>query len=365
MGGWRRDPFMRSLDDPAVLDRADPAGMLRTMGSYVDGFAQAFRQARSEPVRAPPALSHVLLCGMGGSGIGGDVMRALVEPSSRVPVSVVKDYQLPAFVNDKSLVIAVSYSGETEETLRCAAEAKQRGASLVAVASGGQLAALAKGPHALHLKVPGGLQPRAALPHLLGTLLGIADTLHLAPLRFSPDLEAHARKAQEALVPAAPESKNPAKKFARGLHDKLPVWCASAPLGPVALRGRCQLNENAKMFARQEELPEANHNDLVPWSKLDRPEHSFVGFLRQRDEPPEIHRRFDFLHSLLKRRKVPHMEYLVRDSPPMARVLEALMFVDYTSVYAAVLRGVDPTPVEIIGELKQRLARRGRVSALA
>lgn len=351
---------MVSLDDPKTWTRFDGHGMLKVLETYVDDFATAFRAASTLRLRPPKRMTHVVVTGMGGSGITGTLAQDLVRPEAPVPVATFKDYTLPAYVGKETVVIAVSYSGQTEETLSCAEEALRRGAYVVGISSGGRLKELTSTGNAFHVPVPPGRQPRVALPHLLGALTGTLHALGVAKLEFDPPAANAAKAAQATLLPQSPEAQNPAKQFARALHDKFPVWYTSYPLAAVGLRGRCQLNENAKKIARNDVLPEGNHNDLVSWSQMQRPEKYFVGLLRQPDEAPPIRTRFEFFEAILKRKKVTHLSYVVRSPTRLGRVLEGLIFVDYVSVYTAFMRGTDPTPVEIIDELKQLLAKNGK-----
>jgi glucose/mannose-6-phosphate isomerase len=351
---------MKTLDDASRTKRLDSQGMLGVLDGYVDGFLQAYRAASHARLAAPAGLGNVLICGMGGSGIGGNLVAGLIRPECPVPLTILKDYQVPGAVGPKSLVIAVSYSGNTEETLTVALEARARGATLVGVSSGGQLMKLAKERGSAYLPVEAGFAPRAALPHLFGTLLGAANALRLATLAPDAGLASHLRRVHAGLKPDVPERSNPAKQWARELHVRLPVWYGAGPLAPVALRARCQLNENAKMISRNDELPEANHNELVAWNSVKRGGGYFVGLLRQPDEPKEIARRFEFVETVLARRKVPRRTFTATAPTPLGRVLETLLFVDYVSVYAAFLRGVDPTPVDVIGALKDVLGKSGR-----
>lgn len=354
---------MDSLDAPkeyAAVDRSDMFGVLP---GFVDDFFRSFEAAQKVPLRAPSGLANVVMAGMGGSGISANLTASLLGPEASVPLEIVNDYRLPGSVGPRSVVVAISYSGDTEETVSCAAQAQRQQAYLVGISSGGRLAEVCADAGAPHVRLMGGRQPRMALGHLWGSLLGVAAALRLAPVRADRRLEEEVRPFAQAFLPAAPEKGNPAKQFARDLYRRSPVWYAAAPLGPVALRGRCQLNENAKMAARHQVLPEASHNDLVPWSQIHDADGHFVGLLRQADEPPQIRTRFEFLHSVLKRQKVTHREYVVRGSTPLARMLDGLMFVDYVSAYAALLRGVDPSPIDVIRDLKARLARSSTPSA--
>lgn len=351
---------MKDLDDVVRMRKIDAQAMLTTLDGYVDGFLDAYRAASNARVAAPASLGNVLICGMGGSGIGGNLVAGLVRPECPVPITILKDYAVPGAVGPKTLVLAVSYSGNTEETLNAALEAKARGATIVGISSGGQLMKLTKERGSTHLPVKGGFMPRVALPHLFGTLLGAANALRLTTLAPDARLESHLRAFHGTLRPHVPERANPAKRWARLMHRSLPVWYGAGPLASVALRARCQLNENAKMVARNDEIPEANHNELVAWNAVERGGDYFVGLLRQTDEPREIASRFDFVASVLSRRKVPHEALTLEAPTPLGRVLEGLLFVDYVSVYAALLRDVDPSPVDVIGDLKDLLGKSGR-----
>jgi glucose/mannose-6-phosphate isomerase len=350
---------MRTLNAPERLRRVDRSNMLGVLDGYVDAFLSSFRRASHARLAAPAGLANVVVAGMGGSGIGGNLLAGLIQAECPVPISVLKDYTVPGAVGPKTLVLAVSYSGNTEETLAVAKEGVARGATLVGIASGGQLQRLAR-ERGRHLPVPEGFQPRAALPQLFGTLLGAAHALRLTALAPDARLEDELRSFHATVAPTAGDRANPAKKTARALKDRFPVYYGAGLLAPVALRGRCQLNENAKMLARNDELPEANHNELVAWAAVPDPRRYFMSLLRQRDEPPEVGRRFDFVMRTLERRRVPHGTFTAEATSELGRVLQGLLFVDYVSVYAALLRGVDPTPVEVITDLKQALARPAR-----
>lgn len=332
--------------------------MLSVLERYVDDFESADAIASAARWRAPAGLRHVVVAGMGGSGVSGTLLEELARGESPVPIVVVKDYTLPAFVDRHTLVIAVSYSGQTEETLSVARQALRLRATLWTLSSGGALANASRAGRGRHQEIPGGRQPRAALPLLLGATVAIARRAGLTRQRLSAAEGRSLRRVRAALDPDVPTSKNPAKRFAHALHDKFPVWYAAAPLVGVAHRGRAQANENSKQIARHDQLPEGNHNDLVAWDAVSDGRAYFVGLLRSDHEPTPVRRRFGFLQRRLESRGVATDEYRTHPGRPLSTVLEGLLFVDYVSVYAAILRGVDPTPVTVIDELKRHLARR-------
>lgn len=355
---------MADLDDAGWIAKRDPQGMLAALSTYEEDFRTSYLRAAKARLKLPKACTHVVVTGMGGSGIGGNLLASLVRDDSRLPVLVHKGYGAPAYIGKHALVVAVSYSGETEETLDVSIAARAAHASLITVSSGGRLQRMAHAWKVPHLAVPAGRQPRAALSHLFGTLAGAARGLGLTSQSPVPAVMTRLRAFHATLGPDSRESENPAKSWARDLHRASPVWVADTSLAAVALRARCQLNENAKMMARSGELPESNHNELVALSQLPDGGRYFVGFMERPDAPPEIRHRFEFVQSILRRRGVAYRTIPIAGSTALERLLHALLFVDYVSVYAALLRGVDPTPVLIIDELKALLAKHGRLPAI-
>lgn len=344
-----------NLDDAKALAKLDAGGMLGLMDRFVDAFKESFAAASKGKLKAANEARGIVLCGMGGSGIGGDLTQRLAEGASKVPVQVVKGYSLPAWVAKGAVVVAVSYSGRTEETLSLARQAVERGARLFTISSGGDLAQLGASKAEAHFPVPGGRPPRVALPELFGTILGLFHSLGVGVAPLEGPAERAVREVHDRVRPTSPEARNAAKECARALHQRFPVWYGSGILAPVAVRGRCQLNENAKMEARDDVLPEANHNDLVALNALTDGPRYFFGMLRETPEHPQVTRRFDFLATVLHRVQAGLGSFAADGPTPLSRMLQALLFVDYVSVYAAFLRGLDPTPVDVIADLKKTI----------
>ena len=253
------------LDDPGGLAAADPGGMLDAVASAGDQARAARRRADTAPL-VGPLPEVVVVAGMGGSGVAGDMLAALAFASSAVPVVPVKGDRLPSFVGPGTLLLAVSYSGNTAETLSAVEQGLAAGARMVAVASGGALAELAERRGSPLVLVEGGRMPRAALWSLLVPVCSAAEAAGVLPplgeqlLAAAEELDAQA----QALGPAVPARANPAKRAALRLRDRLPVVWGSGQLGAVAAaRFRTQCNENAKVPVVSAALPEANHNDVM------------------------------------------------------------------------------------------------------
>lgn len=348
------------LDDPGEMARVDASGMLRAVlrsgPMIVDGWHAAIQV--DPPVVRPTAVA---VCGMGGSGIGGELLQALLAPTSPVPIVCVRDERLPAFVGPQTLLFLVSYSGNTEETLACGDAAVAAGARPVAVTSGGRLARFARERGHPLIAVPAGFQPRAALPFLLLPLLRVAAAAGLADEREADIREAAGLLADLARLwaPEVPSPANPAKRLAASLVGTQPViYGASSGTEPVARRWKTQLNENSKIHAAYGSFPEAAHNEVVGWAGAgDEAVLRSVVVLRDREDGPTVEERLDAVRSAALSRARSISDVWSVGSGRLARVLSLVLFGDLVSVYLAILRGVDPTPVAAIEAVKERLRR--------
>lgn len=346
------------LDDARAIARSDPGGMLANvlrLGEMVSAGWQAAGDLRL-PAARPTAI---VASGMGGSGIGGDLLRALLAASSPVPVIAVKDYRLPGFIGPGTLVFVCSYSGNTEETLATYEAARAAGAAMVAVTSGGRLAERAAADGVPVARAPAGLPPRAALPYLLMPMLRTAARLGVADAG-----EADVQETVGLLVdlagrwgPEVATDGNLAKRLAAALHGAVPVIYAGSPsMEPVAQRWKTQLNENSKVFAAWNTFPELNHNETVGWEGVTAGQPPVaVVLLRDRDDGERNALRVEVTRELAFGGARGVQEAWSQGRSRLARVFSLILLGDLVSVYLAALRGVDPTPVEIIVRLKERL----------
>jgi glucose/mannose-6-phosphate isomerase len=349
----------------AALDRSDMLGAIAglprqlTAGYAVacSGLAGVFGAAAAAP--APPARpTGLVVCGMGGSAIGADLVLAAL-PGLRVPAAVVRGYGLPAWVSSQTLVVAVSYSGDTEETLTCAEGALERGCTPVCIASGGALAGLAEERGLPLLAVPAGGQPRASLGYLAMPLLATLEAAGLCA-DFSADIDETAallRAGNEALGPQASKATNAARRLAGRLHQKQVVVYGAGLTVPAARRWKGQVNENAKAPAFWNELPELDHNELMGWTSLPHVAAATLAvFLDDAHGDARLLRRARLTAAELEARGVAVERVETRGASRLARLFSLVQFGDYTSVYLALLYGVDPTPVAAIEEFKAKLA---------
>jgi glucose/mannose-6-phosphate isomerase len=344
---------------PQMASQVLGTDMFQAMSTYVKDYQDAFRAAQHVNLPSQDQIDNVVLSGMGGSGIGANLAAALVKDVSPRPVIVLKDYHLPKWVNGRSLVIATSYSGETEETLYALANARERGSHVAGIASGGSLIQWCKNKKAPYYEVAKNRQPRAALPLLFGATAGMLSRLGLGRLDLSPEDENILSNRHIQIQPRIAATDDDALRYAQQVHKTRPAIYGEGHLWPVAIRWKCQFNENTKIFARAEQLPEANHNDLVAWAHGAKEPQDLLITLRRPDESKEVRARFEFLTETAQKRGFPVITSRTQCKTPLGQMLEQLMVGDYTSVYAAVLRGVDPTPVDIITSLKKRLQTDG------
>jgi glucose/mannose-6-phosphate isomerase len=348
------------LDDLDAIEERDSLGILET----VEGFADQCRQGWQLGLSAqglPDAggVESVVVLGMGGSGVSGDVVRSLVEPRLPLPFRTEKGYgPLPTWVGRNSLVFAVSYSGNTEETVAAATDAVQRGARLVTVTTGGALAEMAAEHGLSQVAIPGGLQPRSALGYLTLPLLAVLDRMELIP-PFQEEVE-EATDILDGLAGRchrkSAAADNPAKSIALRLVKRIPVIYGGQGLGATAAyRFKCDLNEYAKVPAFWNELPELNHNEIESWQASELTKDLALVLLRDPDEHRSIDRRFEITKELIGEHQNP-IEIVAEGRSALARLLSLLFVTQLGAIYLAVARNVDPGPVRVLERLKQKLA---------
>jgi glucose/mannose-6-phosphate isomerase len=295
---------------------------------------------------------------MGGSAIGGDLIGALLGRQLQVPLVVVRDSRVPAFVGPRSVVIATSYSGETEETVALAQAASDAGATLVAVTTGGRLAEMVARTGSV-IRVPGGRAPRAALGYLMITALAALERWGLGG-SWAEEVEEDATVLDEIAAevgPDVPTVRNPPKRLAEQLVGRIPaVYAATPKVEAAARRWKCQFNENSKTLATWSAFPELAHNEAVGWEAPPDIASKFaVVTLLAGDEPEDVLRQVRLACDLVFRPAAGIHTVRARGVGRLARLLSLILLGDVTSVYLAYLRGVDPTPVRAIDTLKAQM----------
>lgn len=350
---------MIDLDDEGLIRAGDPSGILATVAALAERCREGYRLGlAAAPLPSGDGVTSVAFCGMGGSAIAGDVLRALYADRLRTPVVVVREPELPEFVGPHTLVIASSYSGGTSEALACFEEAVRRGARVISLTSGGDLAGRSEELDLACVRLPGGLMPRSALGFLALGAIGALEAVGLVPPIHGDLEEALAElTAQDALcAPSIPTSVNPAKGLAVKIGDRVPViWGAEGVGAVAAARWKAQFNENAKVPAFAASLPELDHNEVVGWSE-GQGRRFFVLALRHASEHPDVAARFPLSMEIAAASGAEVREVWAGGRSALARFLTLAMTGDYTSTYLGIARGVDPAPIEAIARLKQALA---------
>lgn len=344
----------------AEIKRYDKADMRTAIKDCPQQFKHILSAyADWKPARATGTISNVLFLGMGGSAIGGDMVRIWVERHAKVPMAVVRGYEIPGWVNGETLVIASSYSGNTEETLSAVGMAAEKGATIAVITSGGKLAKLAEESAWEHIEVPGGLQPRAAIGYSVASVAVVLAAVGVLPSSILDELSAGTERMEaEGQVWSDPlQGGNHVFELAEALGEQLPViYGAAGTTEALAIRLRGQLAENSKIFASHHMLPEQNHNEIV--GLAERIKHfgdPLVIWLLDDEDHPRIGLRKELAGQLTG--TYPAREHVMTGSGPslVQRNLSLLHQLDWLSFYAAILGGNDPSQIDILMQLKEKM----------
>ncbi|MGK2947541.1 MAG: bifunctional phosphoglucose/phosphomannose isomerase [Acidimicrobiales bacterium] len=337
------------LDTVGMFDLAaalpEQVAHAATLGTAVDGLPDHER------------IENVVVLGMGGSGIAGDVVAAVAAPFMSVPVSVVKGYEAPSFVGDGTLCFAISSSGDTEETLESAQAAAAAGARMVVLSSGGELARLAAGWGAPHIVLPETPMPRAAVGSVSIPPLMVLERVGLFPGagQYVADAVAQLRRRRDSLIVAD----GPAARIARQIGRTMPIAYGGGPLGATAAyRFKCEVNENAKAPAFANTVPEMCHNEICGWGQhgdVTRQVMSLVRFRHDFEHPQET-RRFELTFDVIDEVVHTIIDIEAQGEGTLAQLFDLIIQGDFVSLHLAVEAGVDPGPIPVLDDLKAALA---------
>lgn len=310
------------------------------------------------------SITQVIVAGLGGSAIGGDILRALSDMYGTVPITVNRDYFLPKWVNSGSLILAASYSGNTEETLSAVSEATSASLDVASVTSGGKLLEIAQLEGYPYALVPGGQPPRSATGYMFFPALNYLMRHNHFRRDFTEDIEETLSLLEviaKRLGPGVLTNQNPAKQLALKLYGKLPVIYGSQGYrGVAAYRWKCQFNENTKIAAISNVLPEQNHNEILAWTQAHKQTANWaLILLRDPDEKqdsPRIARRVEVTREIVGT-DTPVYEITAEGSSTLARIFSLIYMADFVTVYLAYLYGVCPTDIGSIDRLKVELSK--------
>lgn len=348
-------------NDIETITMVDKANMLDGLARFPEQIKEALEIAEVTERFGFIKIDNVVIAGMGGSAISGDIMLSLFRNKLDVPLVVSREYDLPKWVNKDTLVICISYSGNTDETISSLKIASQKKCKIICISTGGKLQELAEKRNIPFVKIPVGLQPRAAIAYLLFPSIIFLKKIGLLKTAIESDIEEVIEVTQEFISmnnKTIPEEQNLAKQLAKKIFNTIPQIYGWGIYTPISIRWRHQFNENSKVIARTDIVPECNHNDLVGWSANPEISKHFSCILfRDRDEESiDIATRLDFMCALFRNTAGNIIEISPKGKSQLTKMMYLMCLGDFTSCYLAVLRGIDPSPIDIVTELKKRLA---------
>ena len=354
------------LDDLDFIKKIDREGMLNIYASYPEHFEKAEKLAKGalEKASLPPSflqneIRNIVVAGMGGSAISGDIVREIYFNNGHIPIYVNRSYRLPAYVDERTLLFVMSYSGNTYETLRCYRDGVKKGANVVGVSSGGKLEEMCKENGHIHVKIPSGIPPRAALPYLLLPQIVFLNTLNVGD-EIKLDFLWKLKEYLSSLLPSTKEKKNIAKQIANEMKEKIIFLYGPSSFAPSLRRFSTQINENTESHAFWNVFPELCHNEIVAWSNTTLKNEKFILLFREPEREEEmLTRQMELSLALVLGKKAQVFEVIFKEKNHFFNLLYSIILGDMVSIYLAILRKVDPTPVKIIENIKKKMKKDG------
>lgn len=352
-----------NLDNLKEISKIDKENMLDLLVSFPKQCEDALFIRERSRIKASykRRYSHIVFTGVGGSAIGADIVKGYVGGELDTPIFVNRDYTIPRFVNKNSLVFAISYSGNTEETLSAYTCAKKSAANIAVITSGGKLKELALKNNDMLIVIPKGYPPRCALGYSFIPAVQALSKLGLVKNK-SDEIKSSARfldsLQKKRLAPGVKGRINLSKEIAKKIHKRFPAIYASSRMEPVVTRWRGQFAENSKTLSSGHVFPEMNHNEIVGWVNPGILLKDFVAIvLKDKDDLPRIKKRMEITASILRKDEFSVLEIESQGKGFLERMLSLIYIGDFASFYLSILNGVDPTPVDRIVYLKKQLAK--------
>lgn len=339
--------------------KIDRSNMLQLLTAFPQQFRQARQIGEAFNLKINPNnVKNLLFAGMGGSAIGGDLIIACLNTELKIPALVNRNYFLPNFVDRSSLVIVSSFSGNTEESLSCYEDARVKGAQIICITSGGKLAQKANQDGVPFITIPGGTPPRTALGYLSIPLLVLLSQSGFANVNSDDFDETEKLLVQKAKLYAPEAQENDALNLANQLKNKIPILYSSTDfLSVVGVRWKGQFSENAKVLAFCNVFPELNHNEIVGWERLPNILTNFqIIYFRDQEDYSRNQKRMRITQGILEKVTSPIIELSTEGNSRLARLFSLIYLGDWVSFYLAALNGIDPTPIEKIQILKNKLS---------
>lgn len=347
------------LDDIDQIRKIDKSNMLSACVEASKHYEKAAELAKAMPISyAKPKT--IIVAGMGGSAIGGELLKDWARDKISIPIEICREYSLPAYVDKDCLVFVVSYSGETEETLSAFLDAVKRGCMTVCISSGGTLRGVAQKLDIPHLRIPSGMAPRAALPYLFTPMPILLRKIDLIPdIKDELSETIHVlQQTSDSNAPEEPLDGNVSKKLASEIYGTVPVVYGHGFYRAVAQRFKQEFNENSKVPAKWEYFSELNHNEIVGWEEAQQLAKDFsIILIRDKEESQEMRKRIEATKELICKDFLKILEVWSMGRSRLAKMLSTVCVGDFTSVYLAIMRRIDPTPVKTISLLKEKVSQ--------
>lgn len=350
------------LDDLKLISEIDKSGMLDAIAGFPEQIKEAKEIANSSNLGSFYKIDNIMISGMGASGISGDILQNLLRDRIDIPIYVTRQYDLPKWVHKNTLLISQSYSGNTEETLHTFKHGFQKRCKIIGISSGGKLEEYCKTRDVPHIKIPMGFPPRAATGYILFSSIYALKNIGVLNIDIDHEIEeaiSVITQFRNQNKKEIPEKDNLSKQIAKKMFNSIPQIYGFNHYSPIAKRWCTQLNENSKLICRYDEVSECNHNDIIGWSMDPEVSKKFtcVLFRDHEDETIYLSKRMDFMKKLFEEVAGNVIEIQTNGKKRLAKMMYNMYMGDFVSCYLAILRKIDPTPVDAITELKNQLAK--------
>ena len=350
------------LDDLQLISEIDKSDMLGIITSLPDQILEAKKIVDQSNLTSYYKIDNIIISGRGASSISGDIVQSLFRDRFDIPIYINRNYDLPKWANKNTLLISQSYSGDTEETLHSFKHGFQKRCKTIGISSGGKLQESCEKRNVPHIKIPEGIQPRAAIGYILFSSIYSMKKVGILNIDIDKEIEESiliTTELKESNKKEIPTKDNLSKQIANKIFNTVPQVYGWEIYSPIARRWCTQLNENSKLICKYDFLTECNHNDIVGWS-MDSDfskKCSCVLFRDDENESVYLSKRLDFMRNLFNDVAKNVIEVKVMGKKRLAKMLYALYLGDFVSCYLGVLRKIDPTPIIAITELKNELEK--------
>jgi len=350
------------LNDLKAVSEIDKSDMLGKVAGFPEQIKESKEIVESSSLASIFKINNIIISGMGGSAISGDIIQSILRDRIEIPIHVNRQYDLPKWANKNTLLISQSYSGNTEETLSSFKHGCIKRCKIIGISSGGKLQESCDKRNIPHIKIPPGLPPRAATGYMLFSSLHGLKKIGILKLDLESEIDETIHITEEFRnhnKKEITEKENISKQLAKKILNSIPQVYGFNFYSPIAKRWCTQFNENSKIICRYDEVSECNHNDIVGWSMNPETTKKFTCILFRDDEAETIYmsKRLDFMKKLYEEVSSKVIVIQVKGKKRLAKMMYAMYLGDFVSCYLAILRKIDPTPVAIINELKNEITK--------